>query len=551
MSLSWTVVRRPVWAGLLFWFMVGLVGLDPPYAPGWFYASRILLAADWPHWGGRDGSNMVSDEKPLPATFEPGRKSPQGAGIDLATTRNVKWVARLGSQTYGTPTIAGGRIYVGTNDDGLGDKRLSPSGGGREMCFDEATGKLLWHLVVPRFDCQPRPVNFDDMSLGLCSSAAVESDRAWLVSNRCEVLCLGVNGLAHGNRGPFTDEGQYMAGPGRPPVALQPTDADILWRYDMIRELNVWPHDAVSSSPLVVGDVVYVCTSNGVDRGHTRLTSPLAPSLIGLDKKTGRLAAVDQEKIGTRLFHGQWSSPTLAVAGGRRLVLFGAGDGLVYAFEALDTVPREPVPLRKVWWFDCNPPEYKKFGGKKFTYLSGDVRKHQGNNNDGQFIGPSEIIATPVFYKNRVYVATGQDPAHGRGRGILCCMDATQTGDVTASGKVWTYDRIGRSLSTVAIADGLVYAADTFEGLHCLDADTGQRYWFQPSNSEIWGSPLVADGKVYLPTKKGLMVLAAGRQRKVLSEIHLGAPECCSPVAANGVLFVTSHRYLWAVSGGR
>jgi outer membrane protein assembly factor BamB len=130
-------------------------------------------------------------------------------------------------------------------------------------------------------------------------------------------------------------------------------------------------------------------------------------------------------------------------------------------------------------------------------------------------------------------------------------VDATKTGDVTTSGKIWTYDRIGRSLSTVAVADGLVYAADTFEGLHCLDAETGQCYWFQPSNSEIWGSPLLADGKVYLPTKKGLMVLAAGRQRKVLAEVHLGKPEYCTPVAANGVLYVASHGYLWAVTAAR
>jgi outer membrane protein assembly factor BamB len=531
MSFCWTAARRPAWAGLL---------LLP-----------ALMAADWPQWGGRGERNMVSDEKGLPATFDPGRKSPQGGGIDQATTGNVKWVARLGSQTYGTPTVADGRIYVGTNDDGLQDKRLSPTQGGRLMCLDEATGKLLWHLVVPRFDCRPRPVNFDDMNLGLCSSATVEGERVWLVSNRGEVLCLSVRGLAQGNQGPFTDEGRYMAGPDRPPVALQPTDADILWRYDMLGELKVWPHDAVSCSPLVVGELVYACTSNGVERGHTKVVSPLAPSLIALDKKTGRLAAVDDEKIGTRLFHGQWSSPSLGVVAGRRLVLFGAGDGLLYAFEALDSVPKEPVGLKKVWWFDCNPPQYKNYGGKKFNYLSGDVRKHQGNINDGQFIGPSEIIATPVFYKNRVYVATGQDPAHGRGRGILCCVDAGKTGDVTASGKIWTYDRIGRSLSNVAVADGLVYAADTFEGLHCLDAETGQCYWFQPSNSEIWGSPLVADGKVYLPTKKGLMVLAAGRQRKVLCEVHLGAPEYCTPVAANGVLYVTSHRYLWAVAAPR
>ena len=74
-------------------------------------------AADWPRWGGRDDCNMISTEKGLPESFEPGKKSPQGAGIDMSTTRNVKWVARLGTQTYGNPTIANGRISTGPDSD--------------------------------------------------------------------------------------------------------------------------------------------------------------------------------------------------------------------------------------------------------------------------------------------------------------------------------------------------------------------------------------------------------------------------------------------------
>ena len=108
------------------------------------------MAADWPQWGGRPDHNMVSEEKGLPLTFEPGRKNPQGGGVEQGTTGNVKWVARLGSQSYGTPTVAGGRIFVGTNDDGMQDRRLGPTQGGRLMCLDEATGKLLWHLIIPR-----------------------------------------------------------------------------------------------------------------------------------------------------------------------------------------------------------------------------------------------------------------------------------------------------------------------------------------------------------------------------------------------------------------
>jgi outer membrane protein assembly factor BamB len=505
-----------------------------------------LSAADWPRWGGRDDCNMISTEKGLPESFGPGKKSPQGAGIDMATTRNVKWVARLGTQTYGNPTVAGGRVYVGTNDETLQDSRVRSTRGGLLMCLDEASGRLLWQLIVPKFETNVSSFNFDNMGLGVCSSPTVDGDRVYLVTNRCEIVCLSVRGLADGNEGPFTDEGRFIAGIGRRPVALLPTDADIVWKLDVIHDLGVWCQDAANCSVLIHGDFLYACTSNGVDRSHTNVPRPLAPSLIVVDKRTGRLVAFDDERIGTRLFHGQWSSPSLGVVNGKPQIFFGGGDGVLYAFEPLTEMPSRPVKLKKIWSFDCNPPEYKVVNGRKVVYFDGDIRKHRMNNNDGTFVGFSEIIGTPVFYKNRVYVTIGQDPMHGRGVGMLTCIDATKTGDISTTGKVWSYP-IGRSLSSPSIADGLLYVADTFEGIYCFDADTGQKIWFHRSGSEIWGSTMVADGKIYVGTKKSLLVLAAGKEDKLLANIHLGSPVLCTPVAANGVLYVASQRYLWAV----
>jgi hypothetical protein len=65
--------------------------------------------------------------------------------------------------------------------------------------------------------------------------------------------------------------------------------------------------------------------------------------------------------------------------------------------------------------------------------------------------------------------------------------------------------------------------------------------------TNAWGSTLVADGKVYLPTEKKLWVLAAGKEAQVLDTISLGAPIWASPIAANGVLYIASKQYLWAV----
>jgi outer membrane protein assembly factor BamB len=216
------------------------------------------------------------------------------------------------------------------------------------------------------------------------------------------------------------------------------------------------------------------------------------------------------------------------------LVFYGGGDGWCYAFDARPTPAQAGRPgiLKTVWRYNCNPDCLRSRDGESIRY-----------NTEGD--GPSEIIATPVFYKNRVYVAVGQDPAHGRGKGCLSCIDATQTGDVTAAAELWSYTGIDRSLSTVAISHGRVYAADYSGRLHCLDAETGNVLWVYETDQPTWGSPLVADGKIYLGTTRGFLhVLEDSAQRKVLSCTRIGAGIHSTPVAANGALYVMTRNRL-------
>jgi len=513
--------------------------------------------ADWPQWGGGDTRRMVSAEINLPADFAPGEKNALNTGLDLATTRNVKWAVKLGTQTCGTPVIAEGKVFIGTNNGSPRDPRLT---GDRSvlMCFDEATGRFLWQLATSKLRYAAN-FNGDCPGLGDCSTPTVKDHRVYLATMRCEAVCLDADGLANGNDGPFRDEGayiaqatilkrgappaggypdQYLPAPAPAPLPLQPTDADIVWRYDFEQELGVWPQDATDCSPLVDGDYVYVGTSNGVDKGHKKLPNPLAPTLIILDRRTGRLVAADDAQIGTRTLHGNWSSPSLAVVNGRKLVLFGGGDGYCYAFDA------EPVPapggtnrvLRTVWRCDCNPPEYRERDGRKLPYNA---------NSEG----PSEVIATPAFDHNRVYVTIGQDTRHGPGPGALTCMDATRTGDISRTGVLWRYTAINRSFSTPAVADGLVFVADVRGVIHCLDAASGACYWTHATlGGNSMSSTLVADGRVYYGNANGkLTILAAAREKKLLNEIRVGSALHATPVAANGVLYVATQHWLYAL----
>ena len=517
-------------------------------------------------WGGTEARNMASAEKGLPTDVDPGEVL-SGGGYDPAAGRHLKWAARLGTITCGSPVVAAGRIFVGTNNGHPRDVRYEGDRGVL-LCLDEATGKLAWEMAVPAVP--PQSIHMFYPHLGLCSTPAVEGDRLYLVTNRCEAAALTIRGLAGGNEGPFRDEDTYFAPPtsigfgpavvaegplfrlrsdkaileikpARHPVTLGAGDADVVWLYDMINKLRVWPHDAAGSSVLVHGDLVFVTTCNGADNTHRHIPSPHAPVLAAFDKKTGVLVATDDGSISPRILEGSWSSPALARLADRTLVVLGGPDGVCYGFDASPVPadhPGEPGRLRKVWWCDGNPPSAR--------YRDREAVKFPSHS------GPSEIIATPVFNGGRVYVAIGQDTRHGAAPGRLMAIDPAGAGDLTDK-SVWQYDKISRTLSTVSVADGLLYVADVDGSVHCLDAATGKRRWVQETGELVSGSTLVADGKVYVGTEKGtLWVLAAGPEPKVLAKVALGSAIYTTPVAANGVLYVAACRYLFAFAqGGR
>lgn len=481
-------------------------------------ATGLGLAADRPQWGEWQTRNMVSDEKGLPAEFDP------------ETGKNVKWSVPLGTQTHSSPVIAKGRILIGTNNGEPRDPRHEGDRGVL-MCLDGKDGHLHWQLVVPklaekRFSDWPRT--------GICSPATVDGKRVYVVSNRGEVLCLDLHGQTNGNDGPFLDEGRHMAPPGSDPMKVTKRDADILWVTDVRRKAGVHQHDAAHCSILVDGDLLYLCTSVGVSDDHRSLVTPEAPSLIVLDKNTGRPVATDTEKMGRNTIHCTWSSPALGTIGDRRLIFFGGGDAVCYAFKALPGPPddRAVRSLERVWRFDCDPDAPKE-----------DIMRFQDNRR----VGPSTIIGMPVFVDGRVYVAAGGDFWHGKPQCWLKCIDASGTGDITETGELWSCPLSRHCMSTPAIADGLAFIGDCGGTVHCIDIKTGKPLWTHRARGEIWASPLVADGKVYVGTRSGeFLVFAATREEKLLSRTSL-EPINGTPAPANGALYVASAERLYAI----
>ena len=491
----------------------------------------------------RNLSNLV--DKDIPQDFD----------VSKAKAGNIRWSQNLGSKAYGGPIISGGKLFIGTNNGQPRDAAIKGDKGVM-MCFDAATGKFEWQQVFDKL--LAGRVN-DWPEEGICSSPFAESDRIYYVNNRGEVLCSGLDGKT------------------------------VHWKLDMIKELNVFPHNLSTCSPLAVGDMLFVITSNGVDEGHINIPQPAAPSFLAIDKKSGKvqwssnlpsIELLDAQKGGKAvnieamknkgeiLMHGQWSNPVYAEPNGKPVIIFPGGDGWMRGYS--------PADGKLLWQFDCNP--------KASFYVLGP----KATRND--------FVSTPVVWDNKLYIGVGQDPEHLKGVGHFWCIDLVKAAEKGATNKnndvspfsdpkdtnpkfdakdpknkdsalVWHFGGMrdkpmkgerpyffGRTMSTCSIVDGLLYEGEYDGWLHCLDASTGEKYWEHNMESDSWSSPYYVDGKIYLGNESGqVFVFKAGKKLEVLNTIETNASYVrATPVVANGVMYVITENpcRLYAVTTG-
>ena len=115
----------------------------------------------------------------------------------------MKWVAALGSQSYGNPVVAGGMVFIGTNNEALRD----PNQGGDRgvlMAFRESDGEFMWQQTHAKLESGRAN---DWPFQGVASSPLVEGEKLYYVSNRGVLWCLDIKGFTDGeNDGPLTDE---------------------------------------------------------------------------------------------------------------------------------------------------------------------------------------------------------------------------------------------------------------------------------------------------------------------------------------------------------
>lgn len=503
------------------------LALGPIHAP----------AADWPQWGGGPTRNPVSPEKGLSLDFQFETTDDKGKVVKAA--RGITWKAQLGDRTVIPPVVADGLVWVGSSARHPADETIKEKDwdGGLLMCFREADGKPLWKHRTPRLGNYP--ADYPRSALG--SAPLVEGDRLWYVNNRHEVVCLDIAPLKKGTGDPRE-----------------------VWKLDMRKQLGVFPHlpgmqGGFAASVAGYKDKLYVVTHNGVDENHANIPSPNAPSLVCLEKATGKVVWKDNSP-GKNILECQISSPLVVEIGGKPQVVVGQGDGWLRAFDA--------ATGNVIWKCDLN--------AKDAVWELGGV----GNRN--------YVVATPIFYDNRVYVATGLQVEASGGEAALYCIDPTKEGDVSReleaapkkgkpnpnSAVVWYTPKevpadaprieigkkkkrdllrsrdyyFGCSIAGCVAHDGLVYAADVYGLVYCFDAKTGKLHWADDLKAGVRGQLLWADGKVLVATDSGdLFAFAHGKENKRLTKIEAPTSFHAGPVFANGTLYLTTENTLYAI----
>lgn len=516
------------------------------------FGCATLQAADWPQFG-RDGTrNAVSSERHPPTDWDIGKPVNKDPRQRIpGSSRNIKWSAALGTNAFGDPVVANGLVWVGTNNGyNAQDKRDASV----LACFRESDGKLLYRYVSPRLP-QNRVLDWEYRSMSC--SPLIDGDRLWFVTNRAEVVCLDIGPLRRG-------EG----------------DPKPIWNVDLIEKFGVFPRTAsmgLAHSCSIAGyrDLLYVITGNGIDEAWKKVVKPEAPSLICFHRDTGE--AVWQDKSpGGNILDGQWSSPAIIEVDGIAQCVAAQGDGWIRSFDALSGKP--------IWQFDMNRKEGRWSLERSTRY---------------------GVLASPVFADNRIYIASGMQPELGERPGRLVCLDPTRHGDISSelavdregkaiphrriqavdpalgeksvpnpnSGLVWEFthladgkaftDVMHGSLSNVVVHQGLVIAADSTGLVHCLDAKIGQRHWVFDGLASIYGSPLIVDDKVYVVDSDGDVMIfrispdpdVALRRKsgelRPLREISVNNYFYCSPVFANGTLYLTAHNELYAIAADK
>jgi len=424
------------------------------------WSGTAALGADWSNWRGPEQNGRTREKAPVTSWSLDGK--------------NVLWKTPIEGRT--TPILINGRLYAIVP---AGDVTNNISIQERIVCIDADTGKLLWEKRFNVFDT-------DIVQQRLGWTAMVGDPQTGCV-------------YAHLTGGQF--------------ICLD-RDGKLIWEHSLTEEFGrVSGYGGRIHFPILDEDrvIIGMFSSGWGDQGK-----PLH-RLLAADKKTGEI--LWWSGPGDAPIDTTYAVPVVAVIDGKRMIIMPNSDGNVYGLLA-------------------------RTGEKLWTFK----------------LSKRGLNTTPVVDGNHVYVTNGEENLDTTEMGRVVCIDATKAGDITTSGEVWRAEGIKAGFASPALANGRLYVVDNSANLFAIDAKTGKIHWQYSTGRVAKGSPTVtSDGIIYYGEQNGAFQILkdAGdhcesldleeftREDKMIDEIY------GSPIVVNGrVYFMTRyHMYCLGAAG--
>ncbi|MEZ6068926.1 MAG: PQQ-binding-like beta-propeller repeat protein [Pirellulales bacterium] len=410
---------------------------------------------DWTSWRG-PYQNGVSLETGLVDSW-----SPDG--------ENLIWAnEEMGG--ISTPIVMHGRVYM-INRAAAG----TPEEGERVVCADAATGETLWE-------------------------------------NRFNVFSSDVPGERVGWASLVGDpvgERIYAQGVGDLFLCIDANTGETVWSRSLSEELGfLSTYGGRTNTPVLFDDLVI---TSSVVIGWGDKAKP-SHQLVAMDKNTGEIVWFN----GTRPLPDDttYSTPVIAVINGQALMIFGSGDGGVYAFQ--------PRTGKEVWNY--------------------------------QFSRRGLNVSPIVDEAGRVYMGQSEENMDDVTMGAVVALDGTLTGDLAANGgELWIIKELMVGKSSPLLVDGKLYVAEDRGGLDVVDVATGQTLLDRPKKlgTVMRASLLYADGKIYANEANGrLWILRPGGPDgvEVVHTQRLKGDSCNgSPIVSHGRIYIPTGQALYCI----
>jgi outer membrane protein assembly factor BamB len=415
---------------------------------------------DWPNWRGPQ-QNCISTEKGLPDSWDP----------DGGPGSNLLWKnEKLGGRS--TPIVMRGKLYTIVRD-----QPGTETEGEKVVCADPATGDILWEH---RFNVSLSEV--PDTRVGWSS-------------------CVG---------DPETGR-VYAQGVGGYFCCLEGETGKLVWDRHLHQEFGtITTYGGRTNIPFVFEDTVLisaVVVGWGDEPKWGGLARP-AHRFMAFDKATGELRWMNGTSISP--YDTTYSTPTVMPLGGQQAIVFGSGDGQMWALQARTGKPIWNLPLSRM----------------------------------GINISP---LVTP---DGRVFISHSEENEFGNTMGTVIAIDGKQSGNLTGK-ELWRKLEVMAGKSSPILVDERLYVIDDRAKLYVYDAKTGDQIDFKKLGTASRSTPLYADGKIYYcdnggrwfilkPTEDGVEIIHKLR----LPDVDVDG----SPIVSHGRIYVPTSGALYCIA---